>query len=208
MDLFRTCFEKDAESDLEKEIKEDLSLDFSQQMVIMRGQDKHGRAVLIKTPRTGGDTTERAWKRAQLYISDRAAAVTEFLSVGKVEKCTAIFSMHNQNSRVSPPLKWQIAAVGFLQKLYPARVELLVILEAHFFIRTLFKAIKPFLGESIRKDTELIAGKSKRESVLGNAIEGGEMIFTDDCVLAEPVDVEKYLNEVPFYMPYGHDDKN
>lgn len=145
MDLLRTCFDEDQNSEEAVSLREDITEDMGKQLQFLRGQDKLGRAVLIKIPRTASGTSEQAYIRQQLYVAERSAAVTEFMSLGKQDSVCAIFSMENQDSSKTPPLSWQYHTITLLQQLFPGRIGKVLILEAPFMIRQIFGAIKPMV---------------------------------------------------------------
>jgi len=78
----------------------------------------------------------------------------------------------------------------------------ILILEAPFLIRQLFNVIKPFLSASQMESTFLVAGKSKT-ALLEETLDSPN-ILTSDGKLVHPVDLEKYLTEVPFHCPYDY----
>lgn len=208
LDLFRTCFynnnnqnDNTSSSPEEQAIREDIRNDLEKQLqIVLRNQDKMGRAVVIKLPRTDGGTTEDAYVRQQLYVAERAAAVTEYQSLGQQEKICAIFSLQNQNSRVAPSLSWQRRAMKVVQLIYPGRVGRVLVLDAGFVSRQLFAAIKPFLSASIRETTDLVSGSGKVEA-LKELLDDPD-ILTADGQLTKPVDIHRYLNDIPFYSSY------
>lgn len=133
--------------------------DMEKQPVVMRGHDRDARAVLIKFPRTAGGVTEEEYLTTQIYIAERANACTEFVSRGRQETITAIFDFSSYDSSHSPPMKWQLSAIRTLQHLYPERLHKLVILEPPFWIRGLFRGIRPFLSGTTRHKIELVTDR-------------------------------------------------
>jgi hypothetical protein len=202
LDTFRICFD-DKFSETLIEMRNDITSDLEKQLVAMRGQDKEGRAVLFKLPRVQGGTTEQAYLRTQLFVAERSAAVTEYVTRGKHDQITAIFSMHGQNSRCAPPLSWQISVIGVLQKLYPGRVGTLILLDPPFLIRQAYAALRPFLSESIKKGTQVVSGAKHRGKVLNELLEE-ENTFSPEGELTKSINVQEYLNDVPFYCPYDY----
>jgi hypothetical protein len=184
------------------EFQKNISDDIQSQLQFFRGQDKEGRAVLIKTPRIESGTTEAAYMNQQLFIAEKASAVTEFLSKGTQEKICAIFSMQNQNSSYTASLSWQLGNIKILQQLFPGRMGIVVVLDAPFMIRGIFNTIKPFFSASLRESTFLLAGKAATDK-LEETLEDPN-ILTSEGELVQPVDVQKYLFETPFYCPYDY----
>jgi hypothetical protein len=202
LELFRTCFDPDAESSDEKSIRADVQFDMEHQLQVLHGVDKEGRAVVVKMPRQTGGTTEQAYIRDQLYVSERSAAVTEYISRGQHDTVCAIFNMQNQNSNVTPPLAWQLHTIKLLQSLAPGRMEKVVVLDAPFLMRGLFSAMTPFLSASLKESTFLVTGMAKTELLEQTLVSPN--ILSADGTLVELVDIEKYLCETPFHLPYNY----
>jgi len=180
-------------------MKEDITAEMGRQVQVLRGQDKLGRAVLYKLPRTVGGTTEQSYTRVQLYVAERSAAVTEFVSGGKQATVCAIFSLKGSGGG-GPSLGWQMTLVKLAQKLYPGRMGNVLICDAAFMVRQIFNVIRPLLSSSLKETTAMVTGKEK-EKRLSALLEDPD-VFTNDGTLKEAVDMEKYLNEVPFHCSY------
>eukprot|EP00934_Nitzschia_sp_Nitz4_P007411 Nitzschia sp. Nitz4//scaffold63_size106090//49882//50868//NITZ4_004391-RA/size106090-processed-gene-0.126-mRNA-1//1//CDS//3329555978//7401//frame0 len=203
MDMYRTCFDQNATSPEEEFFRTDIRNDLERQLQVLRGKDKRGRAIVIKVARTKGGTTEQEYVRQQLYSAERAMAVSEFMSSGENDTTYAIFSLQNQNSKFSPAISWQLGVIKVLQLLYPGRMGRVLVLDAPFLIRQVFAVIKPLLAESLRKTTDLVAGEAKLK-ILEEEI-GDRDLLTTEGTLTKPVDLTKYLQEVPFYCSYDYD---
>lgn len=199
LNLYRTCFDKDATSEEEVSMREDILAEMGRQVQVLKGQDKAGRAVLFKLPRTSGGTTEESYTRIQLYVAERSAAVTEFLSAGTEDTVCAIFSLKGSGSG-GPPLSWQLATVKLAQKVYPGRMGKVLILDAAFMARQIFNVIRPFLSSGLKETTAMVTGKEKAIQ-LAEVLEDPD-VFADNGSLKEPVDIERFLTEVPFYSSY------
>jgi hypothetical protein len=150
-----------------KTMRDHIQQDMKQQPVVMKKGES--RTVLVKFPRQATDdgTTEDAYLTTQLYIAERANACTEFAS-SRVsggnssqdgERIVAIFDFGGYDSSHSPPLKWQLSAVRRVQHLYPERLQRLVILDAPFWMRGLFQAIRPFLSQATRQKIEMVSDR-------------------------------------------------
>ncbi len=202
IELFRTCFDPDATSEDQVSIRTDVRADLEKQLQVLRGQDKAGRAVVLKLPRMQGGTTEQAYIRQQLYAAERSAAVTEFLSMGEHDTVCAVFNLQNQNSKNTPSLSWQLSTIKLLQAIFPGRMGKVLVLEAPFLIRQIFNAIKPFLSASLKESTFLVAGNAKAALLEETLVDPN--ILTEEGTLVKPVDLEKYLTEVPFHCPYDY----
>jgi hypothetical protein len=142
-----------------KTMRDHIQQDMKQQPVVMKKGES--RTVLVKFPRQATDdgTTEDAYLTTQLYIAERANACTEFASRGQDERIVAIFDFGGYDSSHSPPLKWQLSAVRRVQHLYPERLQRLVVLDAPFWMRGLFQAIRPFLSQATRQKIQMVSDR-------------------------------------------------
>jgi hypothetical protein len=171
LDVLRTCFynENDDDATLDerskaKAMRDHIQQDMRQQPVVMK-KGESSRTVLVKFPRQATDdagSTEDAYLTTQLYIAERANACTEFSSRGHDERIVAIFDFGGYDSSHSPPLKWQLSAVRRLQHLYPERLQRLVVLDAPFWMRGLFQAIRPFLSQATREKIQMVSDRYVR----------------------------------------------
>lgn len=223
MELLRTCFDHDCRESSPEGLSEDemkfqksIYGDMERQQQFVRGQTSDGSPMIIKIPRVGPGTTEDGYINQQLYVAERAAAITEYVSGGKSEHLCAVFSMKNQNSSVTPSMSWQLTAIQLLQQLYPGRIATVLILDSPFLIRGLFNAIKPLLSASLRKSTFMMAGTSGQTKLKEIVVGDGKSketkneygttcdIFNKDGQLQSSLDIHKYLYDTPFYCPYEY----
>jgi hypothetical protein len=121
------------------------------QYVVIRGRDRENRAVMIKYPRVKPGTIEEGYVMSQIYMAERSIAATEFLSLGTEERSSAIFDYNGFDSNNSPPFKMQVAAATTLQKVFPERLQTLVMISPPFWLRTLLNMLTPLLSASITK---------------------------------------------------------
>ena len=164
IDLLRTCFHTENTNlspQDEKRSREMASLvrfDMQKQYHIMRGQDRKNHSIMIKYPRMKPDTTEEAYILSQLYMAERSTAATEFLSLGTTERSLAVYDYNNFDSSNAPPFKMQVNAATLLQKLYPERLQTLVMVEPHYWLRGVLKMLTPFLSTTITERIKMASG--------------------------------------------------
>lgn len=202
MESLRTCFDKNASSDAEKKLRDNIEMDSGKQLQVLQGTDRDGRAVILRMPRHTGGTTEDAYLSQQLYVAERSAATNEFISMGKHDTVCAILNVQNQNSSVTPPLTWQHQTIKLSQLLFPGRVSKVIVVEPPFMVRQIFSAIKPFLSASLKESTFLVSGKAKTELLEATLVDPN--ILTSDGKLVHDIDIQAYLHETPFYLPYNY----
>ena len=205
MELFRTCFDPEPESEEEISLRADVQLDLEMQLQVLLGSDKEGRAVVIKMSRQKGETTEQAYIRQQLYLAERSTAVTEYISRGRHDTTCAIFNLQHQSSSMSPAVAWQVRTIKLLQTVAPGRMAKLLVIEPPFLIRQVFNVIKAFLSTSLQESVFLVSGKAKTQALIEQTL-ASPCVLSPDGSLATPagVDIEKYLFEIPFYLPYDY----
>ena len=152
--MLRTCFGSQfevAQDDVERanEMAELIRADMTRQYNVMRGHDKQNRTVMIKFPRVKSGATEESYILTQLYMAERSTAATEFCSLGTQERSVAIYDYNGFDSNNAPAFQMQLNAATLLQKTYPERLGLVVMVEPPFWLRGLFSMISPFLSSSI-----------------------------------------------------------
>lgn len=97
--------------------------DLEKQYHILRGQDQHGQVVMIKYPRTGGDTSEESYVLSQIYMAERSTAATQVLALGRCERSIAVYNYLGFDRSMSPPFAMQVTAAVQMQKVYPERLQ-------------------------------------------------------------------------------------
>ena len=132
--------------------------DMEKQYTIMRGHDKENRAIMIKYPRTLPGTTEDEYLISQIYMAERSTAATEFLSLGCQERSMAIYDFGGFASGNAPPFKMQVTIATSLQKTFPERLQVIVMVEPPFWLRSVLNLLTPFLSESITKRVRMASG--------------------------------------------------
>ena len=203
MELMRTCFSKSASlSKEEASLRDDIAADMDKQLQVLYGQDRQGHPLIVKLPRRKPGATESSYIHQQLYVAERSAAVTEYVSRGKLDTVTAIFNLKNQPKGNAPALTWQYNVIGMVQQVAPGRIGRVLVLDPPFLIRQVFNLIKPLLSQSLKESTDLCSGSTK-DQLLRETLEHPD-IFTKDGGLIESIDIDKYFYETPFYYSYGY----
>lgn len=205
-----------------------LENDLTVQKMAVRGHDKENRAIVVKLCReqkwptddgdndTGSNADDFAYFLSQIYIVERAIAVTELRSLGKTEKLTAIFDFGTYDSGNSPPVRVIVDTVRTLQANYPERLGKGIVLDAPFWMQAVLKLIQPFLAEETREKlvvlgsvplTNLWYGSASdvtREATLREIIHPDQAMpfMLSDAKLTSPIDVNHQLRSVPFYELY------
>jgi CRAL/TRIO domain len=165
--------------------------------MVVRGHDRHKRAVFMKMARQAPSTDEQAYFLAQLYLLERAIAATEVTSRGTQEKVTVIFDFYNYSSSNSPPFTTVRKTLNLLQRFYPERLAKLLILDPPFWVRGVYAAVSPLLAPETRERITLVTGtrassseeRASSSEDLGSDTNGDESrMSARDLLVAELID--------------------
>ena len=132
--------------------------DMSRQYTVMRGHDQHNRTIMFKFPRVKTGTMEDSYILSQVYMAERSTAATEFCSLGTQERSLAVYDFNGFESSNAPPFQMQLNAATLLQKTFPERLGMVVMIEPPFWLRTLFNMISPFLSTTISERIKWASG--------------------------------------------------
>ena len=102
---------------------------------------------VIKFPRSASGTTKEEYVTTQLYIAERAVAVSEYLSKGDNESVTVLLDVSTYHKKYAPPLSWQFSAAKVLQRLYPERLGKVYLLKPPFWLKMMYKVLQSILSE-------------------------------------------------------------
>jgi hypothetical protein len=164
LDLLKTCFSSPFPVD-EKDEKRSQEMaamiqdDMEKQVVVMRGRDNGSRGVMIKYARFAEGVSEESYVLSQIYIAERSVAATEFLSLGTEERSCAVYDYTGFESKHSPPFGTQVVAATLLQKMFPERLQTLVMVEPPFWLRGVLTMLGPFLNTSISERIKMASGE-------------------------------------------------
>jgi CRAL/TRIO domain len=198
-------------TNLETIIDRDLSI----QTMAIRGHDKANRPIIIRLPRqnpwsTASDVSsqddEDGFKWAQLYMAERAMAVTEIRSKGKCEQLTAFLALGSYDSSNAPPINVMIRTITALQTNYPERLGKAVAMDVPFWISALITIVKPFLSTKTR-DKLVVLGASTADRAIREIVDPDQAMpfMLSDGKLHSTIDVTHQLRHVPFYELYDFD---
>jgi hypothetical protein len=129
--------------------------------MVVRGSDRELRAVVYKPQRQSptDDAENEAYILSQIYTAERAIASTEYISRGQQEKIFVIFSFAGYASKNSVSTSAMKESSTILQRVYPERLKMLVVLDPPFWIRAVFTIMYPFLSLATREKMQLVSGK-------------------------------------------------
>jgi hypothetical protein len=182
-----------------------VKFDMGQQFHVLRGHDKYKQSVVIKYPRTKGDTTQESYVTAQLYMAERSVAATEFSSRSLRERSVAVYNYVGFDRSKSPAFPMQVAAATQLQTMYPERLETLVFVEPPFWLKGILQLLSPFLSDTITKRILWATGRDEREATFGKLLDNDDdatILFRKNGKLTSPVSLDHFLIDVPFFAVY------
>lgn len=170
------------------------------QKMVVRGHDRHKRAILIKLSRQGPwpkDTDEAAYgyKVAHGYFAERGLATSEYLTRGALAEVVVIADFGDYDSSNSPPMGVMIAGLLGLQPNYPERLGKAVLMDSPMWLQATVNLLKPFLTESTR--SRLVVSGSSLDK-LASYIYSSSKSITD--IIREMVDETQAM---PFMLPEG-----
>lgn len=167
-DAIRSCFygsdeHKGEDFDRAKKYKKLIRDDLERQTMVIRGVDDQGRVIVYKPPRTSsGDDAEvdEAFLLTQIYTAERAMATNEFVSKGKIELLTVVFNFQDYSRKNTPPTSVMIKMLKLLQRCYPERLRILIIVNPPFWLRGIYNLIWPLLSTATAEKLSLPSGQA------------------------------------------------
>jgi 16S rRNA G966 N2-methylase RsmD len=105
--------------------------------------------------------TKRMLPYKKIYTAARAIATTEYISRREREKLFVIFPFESYLSSNSVSIAAMEKSKRILQRLYPDRLEKLVILDPPFWMRAIVALLSPLVKVSLatRKKMKLVSGE-------------------------------------------------
>ena len=185
-----------------------VSDELSKQMTAVVGLDEQDRAMILKGSRTNSDTNIEGYLVMQIYVAERAMALTEVASRGRQERVFCLFDFAAYNSQHAPPTLELRGALANLQSLYKERLHQLVILDPPFFLNLIFNIISPFLDGRTREKIAMVSGPTAREQIVTASPERQAAL---QCLLENKsnkkesyeLSVEAFLHEISFHEYYN-----
>jgi len=204
----RSCFydtksrgEKD--DDLAQKCRTLICDDLKRQPMVVRGVDDQNRVIVYKPPRmSSGDTSGEAFLMTQLYTAERAMATNEFTSKGKEEKLTVVFNFLNYSRKNAPPTSIMITMLKVLQRCYPERLGVLIIVNPPFWLRGAYNAVWPFLSKATAEKLRMPTSQKAADEEFRKIVSGNkelEVMLSNGEICS--VDLTDYTQQ-PFYSQF------
>jgi len=205
VNAIRSCFyDSDADNREQAQRYKELILgDLEIQTMVVRGVDDQGRVIIYKPPRTSpGDDSGEAFLLTQLYTAERAMATNEYTSKGKSELLTVVFNFQDYSRKNTPPMSVTIQMLKLLQRCYPERLRILVIVHPPYWLRGAYNLVWPLLSTATAEKLSLpyshSAVNAEFHKIVGGNKELEAMLANGDI---SSVDLNDYTQQ-PFYRLY------
>lgn len=210
VDVLRSCFYEthDCEGEdagLAKKYRRYILDDLKKQSMVVRGVDDRGRVIVYKPPRKSPNVDHEAGEAfvlTQIYTAERAMATNEFASEGKEERLTVVFNFRDYSRKNSPSSSVTITMVKVLQRCYPERLDVLIIVDPPFWMRGLYNLAWPFLSTATASKLKLVSGQAAIDEEFRKIVSGNKKL---EVMLANgdisSVDSADYTQQ-SFYSQY------
>jgi hypothetical protein len=182
---------------------------------VVRGHDKEDRAIFFAFPRktarkSDNGSEEDAFVDSILYTIERAVACSEFVSVGRQDQIVCVV---NTKGGSCPSFKTLQAAIGVMQRFYPARLKHCFVLHAPYLVTALFKMLKPFMDPITASKFVFPSGAKASHnkgggndpSLVSELIDESQampVLMPGRGRLTPDVSVDRFLYDVPFHELY------
>ena len=140
--------------------------EMAKQPTAVVGVDELQRAIILKGTRNNSETDLEGYLIMQIYVAERAMALTEVASVGRQERVFCVFDFAGYVSAHAPPVLELRGALTDLQSMYKERLHKLIILDPPFLIRALFNIVAPFLDKVTRAKVDMALGIDGRHNLV------------------------------------------
>ena len=183
-----------------------ISDEMQKQMTAVVGLDEARRAMILKGSRTNRDTHIEGYLMMQIYVAERAMALTEVASRGRQERVFVVFDFAGYVSSNAPPTLELRGALQDLQALYKERLHQLVIMDPPFFLNLIYNIVAPFLDSHTREKIAMVSGPAERLRVVTVSPERKAAL---SCLLLPKeekdygVNVKTFLHEISFHEYYN-----
>jgi hypothetical protein len=197
-------FESDEESEQAEKFRSLILPDIEKQSSFVRGKDKEGLAIMTIKARTEIASEDEAFINTQLYVMERTLATTEALSMGKKEQIMVVLDFGDFTSSLAPPWNAIKEVVSILQHCYSCRLKRLLIIDPPYWMRATYAFLKPFLELDTSQKFVMISGDEQKMTIFSEYIDDDQAMpfMLPNGKLTKSVDLERFLEDVPFHCLY------
>jgi hypothetical protein len=218
VNILRSCcyenYEYDCDdgeaAELAKKYRSFVIKDLERQPMVVRGIDDNSRTIIYKSPRMpssseGNDNVidaDEAFLMTQIYTAEKAMATNEFESKSKEERLTVVFNFRDYSRKNSPSMYTIKTLAKVLQRCYPERLGVLIIVDPPFWIRSAFNIVWPLLSTATTEKIKLPSGQAAIDEAFHEVVGGNEklagMLANGDISSIDLIDYTKQ----PFYCQF------
>ena len=154
------------------------------------------------------DDMEQSYEWSQLYMAERAMAITELHSRGTCHQISAMLDCTTYQSQQAPPVRVVIRVmVQVLQNHYPERLGRAVVVHAPFWMTVLMKLLYPLMATKTREKLVLMApisttSSSSLSSWLPNTV--NHLFWKSTAVSVAPVEATSMISDDDPNHPHDH----
>lgn len=207
IEVIRQCFYREqypddvGGSELHEKYRAALNKELSGSKTFVRGKSVDGRALYVVLPHKFTSGFDPEWyMKYNIYTLERAIAITENASDGRLEKVVVVFDFGSYSHALRPPMGLSKELQFCLRDHYPERVDTVVLVDTPFIFRAFWAIMKPFIDPVTRRKVKFVTGDDHKTEVLGGLIEADQAMsfMRPDGERAEEMDMKKYLFDTPF----------
>lgn len=172
--------------------------------IVVRGYDKHGRAVVYMKPGRENTNHELNNMRHLVWNMEKAIAVTKKKGFSKIVFVIDYkgFSLFN-----APPLSTSKYTLEIMQRHYPERCERFYLTNPPFIFKATWAAVKPFIDPHTKQKIVFCSGESGIAQLVKEL--GGDTNKLEGCAGGTNSDLKEFDVEEYFNLPMdeGFDDQ-
>jgi hypothetical protein len=198
-------------AELAKKYRSFVIKDLERQPMVVRGIDDNSRTIVYKSPRMSSSSSEgkdnaidadEAFLMTQIYTAEKAMATNEFELKSKEERLTVVFNFRDYSRKNSPSMYTIKTLAQVLQRCYPERLGVLIIVDPPFWIRSAFNIVWPLLSTATTEKIKLPSGQAAIDEAFHEVVGGNEklagMLANGDISSIDLIDYTKQ----PFYCQF------
>ena len=181
--------------------RERLGNELTEGNIFVRGRGRAGHPLLcVLTHKYASGFSQDWYMKYNIYTLERALAVAERESDGRLEKVIAAFDFGQYTNRFRPPLGLSKDLLFCLRDHYPERIECIILVDTPVVFRAFWKLLRPFIDPNTKGKIRFVTGDDEKTAVVGDLVDPScAMPFMiPGGKLESELDMERYLYGTPF----------
>ena len=178
-----------------------LEKELSEGKLFIRGRTKFNNPLyVVLTHRFVSGFSKEWYMKYNIYTLERAIAIVEKATDGKIEKVAVAFDFGQYNAKMRPPLGLSKNLQFCLRDHYPERVEKVILIDTPFIFRAFWSLIKPFIDPNTKEKVVFVTGSEQKKEIVGNLVdqENAMPFMLPGGKLESDIDIDNYLHQTPF----------